>query len=205
MASAITRIKVAVELFATAITGGNLKAILQANSGVDIGDVGIKAGENHVGSMGGKTGIVASSLIMSVAGAYATGDYIGRSTTPQSFAGIMRTNGGTGVVKSLVINDKLTTAAVNMELWLFSITYTAPTDNAAWSISDADNTNCIGVIDIPANGWKASALNKTYTDDSIALPVTTAAQDIFYALVARGTTPTWATLDLQLTLTVLQD
>lgn len=140
---------------------------------------------------------------MSVGSAYVTGDYIGTTTSPQSFTNVVRTSGGSAEIRSITISDKNTNAAVALELWLFSATFTAPTDSAAWSISDADALLCVGVIPITTDRWFASSLNKVYSDNNVGLVVSCAATSLFYALVARGT-PTLANGDLTICLGVAQ-
>lgn len=157
------------------------------------------------GNVGGFTAYVSSTVTMSVAGAYATGDYMGTSTTPQSFSNAVRTSGGTGIIRSITISDKITTANVSMELWLFSATFTAPTDNAAWAISDAEALTVLHVIPISTSGWYASANNQVYCDNTLAIPIKPSATSLFYALVARGTTPAFASGDLTINLGILQD
>lgn len=155
--------------------------------------------------VGGATSLITVTPVLSVAGAYVTGDYIGTTTTPQSFAGVVRTTGGKAIIQSLTVIDKVTTAAVALELWLLSATFTAPTDNAAWAITDAEALTVQGVIPITTDKWYASSNNKVYTDSNIGLIVTCAATSLFMALVARGSTPTWASGDLQVTIGVIPD
>lgn len=164
----------------------------------------LAAGEAHVGEVGSPTAYLTSTPTLTVASGYTTNDYVGPSTTPASFANAARVSGGKLVIKSLTITDKTTTAAVALELWLFSATVTVPADSAAWSISDADNLLCVGVIPITADKWYASALNKVYSDDSLSKVVKCAATSLFYALVARGVPPAWADQDLALSIGVLQ-
>ncbi len=152
---------------------------------------------------GGTGNLVSSSITMTVAGSYTTGDYIGTSTTPQSFTNVVRTSGATNVIKSITISDKSTTTAVAMELWLFSATFTAPTDNAAWAITDAENETCLGVIPIDLNKWYASSNNKQYSDDSISITIKPSTTSVFYALVARGNTPSWTSGDLKINLGIV--
>lgn len=168
-------------------------------------DVGLPASSNHIGQVGGETVYSTVTPTLSVAGAYASGDYIGQSATPQSFAGAVRSAGFKATVKSLTIVDKVVTAPVALELWLFSATFTAPTDNAAWTVSDADALNCVAVIPITTDKWYLGTVNKVYSDDTISKVVTCASTTLFYALVARGATPTWASGDLQLSLGLLLD
>lgn len=150
------------------------------------------------------TVLFTSTPTLSVAGQYASGDYIGPTTTPASIANVVRASGAGGLVKSLVMTDKVTTAAVALELWLFSASFTAPTDNAAWAITDAEALTCIGVIPILAARWYASSNNKVYTDDTLGLVIQPGVTTLYYALVARATTPTWANGDLQIGLGILQ-
>lgn len=162
-------------------------------------DVALPAGSAHIGQVGGESAYIISTPTLSVAGAYASGDYIGPSTTPASLASVTRSSAFRAILKSLVITDKQTAAAVAMELWLFSATFTAPTDNAAWAISDSDQLNCVGVVPITTDRWFANSNGKVYSDDSLGLMVSTGASTtLYYALVARGTTPTWSSGDLQL-------
>lgn len=158
------------------------------------------------GNVGGFTTLSSSTVVMSVAGAYATGDYMGTTTTPQSLASVVRTSGGTGIIKSLLISDKLTTANVAMELWIIDRTFTAPTDNAAWDLSDANMLFVQAVIPIPTSGWYASSAGQVYSDTTLSIPIKpSTGTAIFYALVARGTTPAFTSADLTITIGVLQD
>lgn len=174
-------------------------------------NVTLQAGSAIIGNVGGITAYVSSTITMSVAGAYATGDYMGTTTTPQSFTNVVRSSGGTGIIKSITISDKIATANVAMELWLFSATFTAPTDNAAWAISDAENLTVLGVIPIGSTtnsskpGWFTSSNGQVYIDDTLSIVIKPAATSLFYALVARGTTPAFTSGDLTLNLGILQD
>ncbi len=174
-------------------------------TGVKISDA-IPAGEAVIGKVVGVSALVTSAVVFTDTNARATGDYCGTDTAPQSFANAVRVSGGTGIIKSVRITDYTTTAAVDMELWLFSATFTAPADNAAWTVSDAEALTCLGVIPLPASKWYASGANKVFSDDTLGLVIKPAATSLFYALVARGTTPAWTTAaGLQLALGILQD
>lgn len=203
---------------ATAGSTGSISAKLRAISRDIVANIVLAASSAIIGKVGvdqttpgttdrvtvGGTVLLTSTPTLSVAGAYATGDYIGPSTTPASFTNVSRTSGYANVIKSLAMIDKVVTAAVALELWLFSATFTAPTDNAAWTVSDADMDNFLGVIPIATTKWYAGTVNKGFSDDTLGLIVAPAVTTIFYALVARGSTPTWASGDLVLKLGVLQ-
>ena len=64
------------------------------------------------GNTGGFTTIATSTPVLSVAGAYATGDYMGTTTTPQAFSDVVRKVGGTGIIKSIAISDKYRASVV---------------------------------------------------------------------------------------------
>lgn len=156
-------------------------------------------------SLGGYTTISSSVLVMSVAGAYSTGDYMGTSVIPQYFSDAIRPQGGTGIIKSVTISDKITTTNVAMELWILSSTFTAPTDNAAWDLSDANMLNVQGVIPISTSNWYASSAGQVYNDNTLSVVVKSTTDKLYYALVSRGTTPTFTSQDLQISLGILQD
>ncbi len=158
------------------------------------------------GNVGGFTTLSSSTLVMSAAGVYSTGEYMGTTTTPQSFASSVRTSGGTGVIKSILISDKITNTNVAMELWIIDRTFTAPTDNTAWDLSDANMLFVQAVIPITTNGWYASSAGQVYFDGSLSYPIKpSTGTALFYALVARGTTPSFTSSDLTITLGILMD
>lgn len=186
----------------TVVIGGGTVATTGTTS-ITGGTLSIPSGTINAG---GFTAMSSTTITMSVAGAYATGDYMGTSTTPQTFTNVCRVSGGTGIIKGISISDKIVTANVDMELWLFNTTFTAPTDNASWAISDAEATTIMGVVTISSSSWKASANNQVYYDDFTSIPFDLpTGTSIFYALVARGTTPSFTSLDLQIAIRVLQD
>jgi hypothetical protein len=184
--------------------GGKYSAVEPTLADGQRGDMSLDANGRQRVTVG-KTVLLASTPTLTVAGAYATGDYIGPTTTPASFTNAVRLSGAAAAIRSLAIVDKQVTAAVALELWLFSATFTAPTDNAAWDISDADALLGLGVIAIPTTKWYASASNKLYSDDTLNLTIKPGVTTLFYALVSRGATPTWVSGDLQLSLGVFQD
>lgn len=162
--------------------------------------------ESHIGQVGGTTVVVSNPVTMSVAGSYASGDYMGVSGYPSYFNDALRVSLGSGILKSLTIIDKILTANVAMELWLFSDTFTPPTDNAPFTITDVEALNVLGVIPIATTGWYATGANQIYHDSTLAIPLKSSDSTIiYYALVARGTTPTFASLDLTIKLGILQD
>lgn len=153
----------------------------------------------------GATVTVSSTPTLSAPGAYVTGDYVGTTTSPASFGSVVPVSGGSCVLESVTITDKVaTTPSVAFELWLFDRTFTAPTDNVAWAISDADQLNCLAVIPIAAGDWYPNGNGNVASVGGIGKVLTCNATSIFYGLVIRGGR-TFADGDLTLKLGVLQD
>jgi len=163
----------------------------------------IAAGETHIGAVGGHCYTTPVYPVLTVAGAYVSGDYVGTSATAMTFANAVRITGGTGVIESAVLIDKAVQSA-SIELWLFDAAPTPPADNAAWTISDGDALQCIGVI--PFQVYYASALNSVSFAKGLGMTfnANAATRDIYGCFVTRGT-PTYASLDLLCRLQILQD
>lgn len=199
-----------VQIIKLAISADGSATVIPADAanGLDV-DVtrlpALPAGTFHIGQVGSDGLWQSNALTMSVAGVYSTGDYIGPSTTSASLAGATRVSGGRAILQSLLITDKLANDPVPMELWLFGQAVTVPTDNAAWDISDVNVQACVGVIPITTDRWFKSASNKVYCDPNIGLQFVCAATTLGYALVARGTTPSYASQDIAIAFGILQD
>ena len=143
---------------------------------------------------------------LTVAGLYASGDFVGTSATAMDFTPMARAAAGSGLIMgAMLVDDSART--VPLELWLF---HTAPAglpaDNAAFTMTDAGALNRICVIEF--NTYYASALN-TASDGEIRnghapFVCATGDQSIFGVLVARGA-PTYATGQLHITLIAAQD
>lgn len=155
------------------------------------------------GSVGGYADTIIANPVLTVAGLYAIGDYVGTSGVPISFANALRLPGGTGFVFSALLVDK-TLQSKALELWLFSESVTPPADNAAWTISDADAAKCVGVI--PFSTYYASALNSVSPVDKVGVQFELPAgvTTLYGCLVARAA-GTWASLDLIVKLSIAQD
>lgn len=149
----------------------------------------------------GTTLFPTATVAMTTHASYVSGDFVGTDATPLSFASAVRVSGGTGVLMSVVVEDKAVQSIAG-ELWLFSATVTPPSDSGAWSISDGDAALCLGVI--PISTYYASALNSIGQALNLALPIKAAATTLFGCWVTRGA-PTYASNDLVITLGILSD
>ena len=161
----------------------------------------LAASEEHIGAIGGHAYTVAANPVLTSAGAYVSGDYIGTDASPMTFTNAVRVSGGSGVIESAVLIDKAVQSA-NIELWLFDTAPTPPADNAAWTISDANALTCIGVIAFQT--YYASALNSISIAKGLGITFNAVARDIYGCFVTRGT-PTLASLDLYARLQILGD
>lgn len=148
---------------------------------------GLKAGEAHIGEVGGKTVAISVTPTLTVGATYAANDFVGTNNTAMTFAGAARIAAGSGRVIGATLFD-YTVSSVTAELWLF---HTTPAglglDSAAFTITDADSLTCIGVI--PFLTYYASALNSVSTGaiPNGQLPYKLpAGTSLFGALVTRG-------------------
>ncbi len=196
---------VELEAGSTALLGKlPVKATLQANSGVDIGDVdvlSIAAGENHLGQIGGE-GTTISQTPTVTAGAYTADDAVGGLLT---FANAARVSASGGIIKNVLIVDDAGQDA-ELELWLFNQTFTAIGDNAAWAPSEADLENCIAVISTAdsAQGYMAAG-TPSVVDIEVSRRFDLTGTSLFGQLVTRGTPTYAATDDLTVKVMLLQD
>ena len=153
----------------------------------------------------GITRHASANPILTVAATYVSGDYVGQSGSAMVFPGIFRAGGpGTGILQSAVLIDKAT-QSIATELWLFSQNVTVPADSAAWTVTDADVQNLLGVVAFST--YYASAANSVSPVGAIGLPVWAAAPgdtSLYGALVTRGA-PTYASLDVTVVLNILAD
>lgn len=163
----------------------------------------LTAGEAHVGQVGGHTTISEVAVAMTTHASYASGDFVGTDATPLTFSGCARVNAGSGIIVGAVLVDAAVQSIAG-ELWLFDTTITPPADSAAWSISDADAANCIGII--PFSTYYASALNSVSPVNNLGIAFVCGAgvKTLFGAFVTRGA-PTYASNDLTIRLRILQD
>lgn len=139
------------------------------------------AGENFLGSVGGKA-VVASANFTRPADttAYASGDLVANSTTagsvaPMSFTAA-RVAAGSGMIRRARLRKTgtgVTNASFRLHLYTASPT-PANGDNAAWSTDKA--ANYLGAIDI--------TVDKTFTDGSAGNGVPNTGAEINFALTS---------------------
>ena len=160
------------------------------------------ASETHLGDVGGAYNTPQATISINVTGTYATGDYVGPSGTATEFTSSVRTSGDSGLIASALLIDN-GKQNITGELWLFSANVTAPADNAAWALSDADMAKLIGIItfDTYCNASAQSAAQ--VTGAAIAFEAISSTS-IWGCWVTRGA-PTYAPGDLIIKLSIMQN
>lgn len=129
--------------------------------------------------------------------AYAAGDVINESAsagTNITFSGAGKLRGSErpadgGVITSAMIVDSASEATqLDAELWLFSVAPTADNDNAAFTPTDAEMLNLIGVIPFGNSFVGTASGNVALTSGYIHIPYVCANNDIaiYGVLVARN-------------------
>ena len=147
---------------------------------------------------------------LSTGGTYSANDYVGTNATPMEFTNcapaVSWSGGGGG---GLIVGARLIDGAlqsVSTELWVFDSTITAPNDNAAWSLSDADAKKLVCVI--PFSTYYASALNSVAegvpSGGAAKFQCAADSKSLYGCLVTRGA-PVYANGDVTVRLTVLPD
>lgn len=145
-----------------------------------------------------QTANITVSVTLTVGASYATGDHVGTSGAPISFANAVRTSGGSATIRSVTISDPAASTAAALELWLFNATVTPPADSAAWDLSDASGLKCVGVISIPTTAQFLSSATGVMHVGNLGLQFHCAATTLFGALVTRGSPTYTGTLQVML-------
>lgn len=136
--------------------------------------------------------------------AYASGDRLGSIVR---LADMFGPSQGAAKLSSLVVLDKATQSQ-SLDLILFSQLPTiASADNAAIDISDTEAEKIVGEVSVITTDYKATASNSTATIKGIDLLVQAVqsnanerGRDLWFLLVCRSGTPTYAANSLVLQL-----
>jgi hypothetical protein len=136
--------------------------------------VGVNAGENHVGEVGGRGVSVAVEFVRPAdTNAYAVNDVVSDSTsatTVQALANFARVNGGTGYVTGARLTTDKKSVTARFRVHLFNASNpTVAADNVAMKRLYADESKYLGSFDLPAMSTPADTTNST---DSVAADLT---------------------------------
>lgn len=133
--------------------------------------------------------------------AYATKDAVGGLLT---FASAARYSGGSVRLESVQILDKGEGMGA-VDLFLFDRTFTAPTDNAAFTPTDAELATCVCVVRFAAATEEYPATGNDVWHKQVGTSFPLNGTDLFGVLVARGAMTLVSTADLTVTLNLYQD
>lgn len=165
-------------------------------------DVALPAGENFLGSVGGKIGLPSVALSLDTA-AYASGDVLAET---QELPGALRVANGTGILQSLIITDKDDQGAA-FDLYILAENVSMGTENSAPSISDANAVNILAIIQIGTGDYKDLGGVKVACLTNLGIPIKSATDTTsLYVAAVNGTgTPTYTVAGLVLRLGILRD
>ncbi|GAH58070.1 unnamed protein product, partial [marine sediment metagenome] len=117
-----------------------------------ITQVEVLPGEIHMGQVGGATEIAIDSYTRPAnTTQYASGDQVADGVPSVLEFAVSRVVGGTGVIIYAIYADSANQATnADLHLYLFDTTPTIVADNLAWTPSDGDMVNLIGMVDFSA-------------------------------------------------------
>jgi hypothetical protein len=137
------------------------------------------------------------------AGAYAANDAVGGLLT-FALAGRTVSEGGSVLTDVLIVDDAGQDS--ELELWLFSQTFTAMADNDPWAPAEADLENCIAVVSTSGSTWRAAGTPSVcQIECTRRIDLVAGGTSLFGQLVTRGTPTYAATDDLTVKIQLLQD
>lgn len=146
---------------------------------------------------GGKSFAITQTPTVGTA-AYVAKDAVGGLLT---FANAARASGGSIIVDSVTVVDKSQTM-LSLELVLFNVTFTAPTDSSVFDPTDAELLTCVGVI--PITTWYDFNDNSVAHRSGLGMNIVLAGTSLFGALVARSA-GSLTNGDIQVIVTVTQN
>lgn len=182
-------IKTAVETLDNAISGTEMQVDVVASlpAGTNnIGDVdvaSITAGETHVGEVGGNTSVFGVTFSLDTS-AYTSGDVLADS---QVMTSVMRKTDGTGVLQSIVLNDK-DDQGLALDVVILDANVSLGTENAAVSISDANADNILAIVSVATTDWVDLVGCRVATIRNLSIPVkaVSGTSNLYVGLIARG-------------------
>lgn len=180
----------ALQLLDNAISGNEMQvdvvAALPAGTN-NIGDVDIAtitAGETHIGEVGGNSSVFPVTFSLDTS-AYASGDVLADS---QQMDACLRKTDGTGLLQSVVLNDKDDQGQA-LDIVILSTSASIGTENAAVSISDANADAILAIIPVQASDWIDLGGCRVAHLRNLGVPVkaVSGTDDLYVALISRGT------------------
>ncbi len=133
--------------------------------------------------------------------AYADGDVL---ADRQVLSEVVAVNGGAGMIQSVHILDE-DDQGVAMDIVFLDSDVTIGTENAAVSVSDANATKIVGIVEVATGDYVDLVGSQlAYKDDlNIPFKCTAGANDLYVAAITRGGTPTYTASGIKLKIGIL--
>lgn len=160
------------------------------------------AGENFLGSVGGKTVVFDVTFSMDTS-AYSSGDVIADS---QVMTNALRVNDGTGVLQSLTLIDK-DDQGVAFDVYVLDANVAIGTENSAPNISDTNAASILGIIPVATTDWKDLGGAKVAHLSGLSIPIKSVSgnRNLYVGIVNGSGTPTFTASGIVGRFGILQD
>ncbi len=165
-------------------------------------DVGLPAGETHLGEVGGKT--VVYELTMSPdTSALTAGDVTAATQQADAF---FRKTDGTGIILSVVLVDEDDQKA-DLDVHFFSANSSLGSENSAPSISDADARAYLGTASVAVADYKDLGGVSVACIRGLNIPVkaVSGTDDLYVGIVNGAATPTYTSAGIKLRIGAILD
>ncbi len=196
MSSQLDSIKTAVETLDNTVGGSELQVDV-------VSAAAVAAGENFIGSVGGKTAIPSITMTPDTA-ILASGDLIADT---QQLDGAFRVTNGTGVLNTLTFfcgSDQ----KAQVHVFVHDTTTSMGTENSAPTISDANAAaGILGFVTIETTDYVDIGGTSVASIKNIGLPVkaVSGTDDLYFSVVNGSGTPTYGASSIILRPGILQD
>jgi hypothetical protein len=135
--------------------------------------------------------------------AYADGDVLAAT---QALTEAMRENGGHGLLHSVAVLDK-DDQGVAMDIVILKTNVSIGTENSAVSITDSDAEEILGIVSVGTGDYVdlVASQHATITGIGLGVVADASADDLYFALITRGGTPTHTASGIVLQFTFFRD
>lgn len=124
---------------------------------------------------------------------YASGDQLG-----EKFSITNVPEHGTIMAVNVIDRDS---EVINLDVVFFKRNFTASANNAAFTPSDADLSNCLGAVLVDT--WKAFSNNSLGSESNVALPYWAPLGTLYCVCVTRGTPTFTAVTDVLVSISIV--
>jgi hypothetical protein len=157
----------------------------------------LRAGEYHVGEVGGNQITVRVAQTVTASSAYASGNAVGGLMTLANAARVSGSAGApgtSGLIQNVVVNSQSAqTAQVDVFFFSSNPTGTTCTDKTAFSLASTDFDKVLGVATIPATtGWYSGGTASVGQAPNLAMFYALSSSTSLYACAVVRGTPTFS-------------